>query len=200
MADDTKKTDDAAKKEEPKAKNKNEKAAGSSSILSWIIIAVIVVVCAGAGFSLGKLLAGSQKHETADPNKAAHKAAEPAKAENLKAEGSAPEAPKAWYFDLDPVVANLDEPGVTRYIRVTLTLEVDQEIDKKKGEEFLKEKKPVLTNWLAIYLAGLGLDDIRGNKNHMRIQSQILDAFNEKLFPGVKPQIKHILFKEFAVQ
>lgn len=200
MADDAKKTDDAAKKEEPKAENKNEKAAGSSGILSWIIIAVIVVVCAGAGFGLGKLLAGSQKPETADPNKAAHKSAEPAKAENLKAEGSAPEAPKAWYFDLDPVVANLDEPGVTRYIRVTLTLEVDQEIDKKKGEEFLKEQKPVLTNWLAIYLAGLGLDDIRGNKNHMRIQSQILDAFNEKLFPGAKPQIKHILFKEFAVQ
>jgi flagellar basal body-associated protein FliL len=200
MADDTKKTDDAAKKEEPKAKNKNEKAAGSSGILSWIIIAVIVVVCAGAGFGLEKLLAGSRKHQTADPNKEAHKAAEPAKAENLKAEGSAQEAPKTWYFDLDPVVANLDEPGVTRYIRVTLTLEVDQEIDKKKGEEFLKEKKPILTNWLAIYLAGLGLDDIRGNKNHMRIQSQILDAFNEKLFPGAKPQIKHILFKEFAVQ
>ena len=200
MADDTKKTDDAAKKEEPKAENKNEKAAGSSGILSWIIIAVIVVVCAGAGFGLEKLLAGSRKHETADPNKAAHKAAEPAKAENLKAEGSAQEAPKSWYFDLDPVVANLDEPGVTRYIRVTLTLEVDQEIDKKKGEEFLKEQKPILTNWLAIYLAGLGLDDIRGNKNHMRIQSQILDAFNEKLFPGAKPQIKHILFKEFAVQ
>ena len=200
MADDTKKTDDAAKKEEPKAENKNEKAAGSSGILSWIIIAVIVVVCAGAGFGLEKLLAGSLKHQTADPNKAAHKAAEPAKAENLKAEGSAQEAPKSWYFDLDPVVANLDEPGVTRYIRVTLTLEVDQEIDKKKGEEFLKEQKPILINWLAIYLAGLGLDDIRGNKNHMRIQSQILDAFNEKLFPGAKPQIKHILFKEFAVQ
>jgi len=200
MVDDIKKTDDAAKKEEPKAENKNEKAAGSSGILSWIIIAVIVVVCAGAGFGLEKLLAGSRKHETADPNKAAHKAAEPAKAENLKAEGSAQEAPKSWYFDLDPVVANLDEPGVTRYIRVTLTLEVDQEIDKKKGEEFLKEQKPILTNWLAIYLAGLGLDDIRGNKNHMRIQSQILDAFNEKLFPGAKPQIKHILFKEFAVQ
>ena len=128
------------------------------------------------------MLAGSRKHQTADPNKEAHKAAEPAKAENLKAEGSAQEAPKTWYFDLDPVVANLDEPGVTRYIRVTLTLEVDQEIDKKKGEEFLKEQKPILTNWLAIYLAGLGLDDIRGNKNHMRIQSQILDAFNEKLF------------------
>ncbi len=95
MADDTKKTDDATKKEEPKAENKNEKAAGGSSILPWIIIAVIVAVCAGAGFGLGKLLAGSQKHATADSNKAVHKAAEPAKAENLKAEGSAPEAPKA---------------------------------------------------------------------------------------------------------
>ncbi len=200
MADETKKTDDAAKKEVPKTEKKDEKAAGKSGILPWIIMAVIVVVCAGAGFGLGRLFAGTGKQQTAEPDKGVDKAAEPAKAENLKTEGAAAETAKTWFFDLEPVVANLDEPGVTRYIRVTLTLEIDQEIDKKKGEEFLKEQKPVLTNWLSIYLAGLSLDDIRGNKNHMRIQSQILDSFNEKLFPGAKPQIKHILFKEFAVQ
>ena len=77
---------------------------------------------------------------------------------------------------------------------------MNPEIDVKKGTAFIEEKKPILTNWLTIYLAGLSLEDIRGDRNLKRIQSQIVDAFNEKLFPDAKPQIKTILFKEFAIQ
>jgi len=73
-------------------------------------------------------------------------------------------------------------------------------VDEKEGTTFLNEKKPLLTNWLTVYLASLSLEDIRGDANLKSIQSQILDAFNEKLFPDSKPKIKHILFKEFAVQ
>jgi flagellar basal body-associated protein FliL len=73
-------------------------------------------------------------------------------------------------------------------------------VDEKDGNVFLDEKKPIITNWLTVYLASLSLGDIRGESNLKRIQSQILDAFNEKLFPDSKPKIKNILFKEFAVQ
>jgi len=83
---------------------------------------------------------------------------------------------------------------------VSLTLEVDSEIDPKKGAAFIESKKPLLKNWLAIYLASLNLEDIRGDRNLIRIQSQIRDAFNEKLFPDSKPQIKNVLIKEFAIQ
>ena len=54
--------------------------------------------------------------------------------------------------------------------------------------------------WLTVYLASLHLEDIRGDNNLKRIQSQVMDAFNEKLFPDSKPKIKNVLFKEFAVQ
>ncbi|GAH72149.1 unnamed protein product, partial [marine sediment metagenome] len=107
---------------------------------------------------------------------------------------------KTWYYELEPVVANLDVPGITRYVRAAITLEISAEVDQEKGIAFLEEKKPVLTNWLTIYLASLTLEDIRGDRNLRRIQSQILDSFNEKLFPDARPQIKHILFKEFAIQ
>jgi flagellar basal body-associated protein FliL len=81
-----------------------------------------------------------------------------------------------------------------------LTLEISSEMDEKKGTAFLDEKKPILTNWLTVYLASLRLDDIRGDSSLKRIQAQVLDGFNEKLFPDSKPKIKRILFKEFAVQ
>ena len=145
---------------------------------------------------LSRLLAGSSTSETDESSQQD----EPAQAEYLKANGSATDSQKNWYYDLEPVVANLDVPGVTRYVRATITLEINPEVEKKKGIALLEEKTPLLTNWLTIYLASLTLDDIRGDRNLKRVQLQILDAFNEKLFPDTKPQIKHILFKEFAIQ
>ena len=69
-----------------------------------------------------------------------------------------------------------------------------------KIEKLFAEKMPILTNWITIYLASLGLEDIRGDKNLKRMQAQILDALNEQVFPNQKPKIKHVLFKEFAIQ
>jgi len=182
------------KQEEPKAE-KTGKKTSIKRLLPWIILGVIVAVFAGAGFGLGRLFAGFGADK---PGQSAPQD-QLTQAENLKAVGSAG-AQKIWYYDLEPVVANLDEPNVTRYVRAVLTLEMSPEMNEKKGRSFLDEKKPILTNWLAIYLASLGLEDIRGEKNLKSIQSQILDVFNEKLFPNSKPQIKGVLFKEFAIQ
>jgi hypothetical protein len=53
---------------------------------------------------------------------------------------------------------------------------------------------------LTIYLAGLNIESTRGDKNLKRIQSEVCDLFNERLYPNAKPLIKGILIKEFAVQ
>ncbi|HUW17781.1 MAG TPA: flagellar basal body-associated FliL family protein [Sedimentisphaerales bacterium] len=192
---DLEKQKDAASQTDEKTEKAVEKTS-DSGFLQWIIMAVVVVLCAGAGFGLGRLFAGSRMPATAE----APEPSEPATAEDLRPDTSATDSRKAWYYDLEPVVANLNEPGVRRYIRVTLTLAINPQFTQKKGVAFLDEKKPLLTNWLTIYLASLSIDDIRGDRNLRRVQSQILDAFNEKLFPDAKPQIKDILFKEFAVQ
>ena len=189
------KTDDT-KEEEKEKQEKTEGKASGRGILPWIIMFVVVVLCAGAGFTLGRLFAGSRTPQAPG----ASEQDQSTQVENLQAKGSAGDSQKTWYFNLDPVVANLDVADVTRYVRASLILEVSSEMDEKKGRAFLDEKKPILTNWLTVYLASLGLDDIRGESSLKRVQSQILDVFNEKLFPDSKPKIKRILFKEFAVQ
>ena len=73
-------------------------------------------------------------------------------------------------------------------------------MNQKKGGAFLDEKKPILTDMLFVYLSGLSLKDIQGDKNLKSIQSRIREFFNEKLFPDSKPQIKRVLIKEFPVQ
>jgi flagellar basal body-associated protein FliL len=191
-------TDDTEQEEDSKTE-KSDKTVSNGGILPWIIMFVVVVVCGGAGFALARLFSGFRTHRAAEPSQQTN----PTQVENPKADNtdlSAGGSQKTWYYDLEPVVANLDVPGITRYVRAAITLEISAAVDREKGGAFLEEKKPLLKSWLTIYLASLTLEDTRGDRNLRRIQSQILDSFNDKLFPDSKPQIKHIFFKEFAIQ
>ncbi len=175
---------------------KSDKKSSSRRLLPWMTMAVIVVVCAGVGFVLGRFLGGPSATQAAGTAQQTQQA----NAQLLGTDDSAAQLEHTWYYDLEPVVANLDDPGVTRYVRVALTLQVSNEVPQKKGVAFLTEKVPVLKNLLTIYLASQTVDDMRGDRNLRRIQSEILEAFNEKLYPDAKPQIKGILFKGFAIQ
>jgi len=181
----------------PKAE-KSDKKSLIARFLPWIILFVVVLICAGAGLSVGRLFAGSGTPEAAESDSGSDASAQ---IEDLKADnGSAEDSAKVWYYDLDPVVANLNEPTVTRYVRASLILEMSADMDVKKGTVFLDKKKPILINWLTVYLSSLGLEDIRGDNNLRSIQSHIRDSFNEKLFPDSQSQIKQVLIKEFPVQ
>lgn len=183
-------------RQEPDETSNKEGSAQSSAggRWRWIIVGVVAALGAGAGFGLGRFLG---------PGSAAAKSAQQAgtvSAQLVKGDASETGSEKGWYFDLEPVVANLNEPSATRYVRVALTLEISTALDQKKTTTFLQEKTPLLKNWLTIYLASQTIEDMRGDRNLRRIQLEILDNFNEKLFPDASPHIKGALFKEFAIQ
>ena len=112
-----------------------------------------------------------------------------------------PEKPDepSWYYDLEPVIGNLNEPRAVRYVRLGLTLEISG-MAEKDGIAFFEQRKPLLKNWLTLYLNNLTLDDTRGEKNLREMQAQISDAFNQSLFPNSSPRIKRVLFKELSIQ
>ena len=186
------KKDKKGKKDDKKTET-GEKKSLVARFLPKVIIVVVVAIFAGTGFTIARLLAGSPASQTTG-------GAEQGQSENMDTEDSEDGSQKCWYYHMEPVIANLDVDDVTRYVKATLILEVSSEVDEAKGTTFLDEKKPIITNWLTVYLASLRLEDIRGESNLKRIQSQAMDAFNEKLFPDSKPKIKNILFQEFAVQ
>ena len=161
--------------------------------MTWLIPAGIVIAGLTGGFGLAQLLAGGGQPETTEV-----KVDDTKSFDDLLADST--NEKKIWSFDIEPVVANLDEPGVTRYARVAVTLELSSEMDSEKGMVFLEEKKPILRDWLTTYVAGLSLERVRGTSNLTRIKKEILEQFNELLFPESKPFIVKILFKEFAVQ
>lgn len=210
MADEKKETkEEKAPKASTEAKAPTEKEAPAKGkgLFVWLIL-VIVVLAGGVGGLALSMMTGDSV--AADPNAvhekpaAAHK---PKKAGGhgggeKKSEGSKVYEPgKPWMFDkLDSVVANLDEPGVTRYVRVSVILELSPNLDPIEGEVFLEEKKILLQDWMTTYLAGLSLEDVRGSRNLNRVKRDVLDQFNKLLFGPDEAYIEKILFKEFAVQ
>jgi flagellar basal body-associated protein FliL len=191
--DDTKKQDS---KEQEKME-KSEKKSLIKRIFPILIIIIVVCLCAGAGFGLGRFLGPEQS----EPSETDSGIGESENTENTRADIDAEDDSKdIWYYDLEPVVANLNEPSVARYVSITITLQIGSGLSERDGRALIDKKIPILTDWLTVYLAGRSLEDIRGDKNLKSIQSQILDAFNEELFPDSKPIIKQILFRNFAVQ
>lgn len=191
MADETKTTDSKSEK----GGTLKKETARKSSVLGWLILFSVVVAGATGGFALSQLVGG------ADPVPG-----ETESAENPgQDEGAFPavggQTGGTWPYDkVEPVVANLDEPGVTRYIRATVMLEINGGVDRVQMEEFLNEKNPIVKDWLTTYFAGLSLEDVRGSRNLSRIKQEIQDHLNEMLFPESRPMVKRVLFKEFAVQ
>lgn len=188
---------------EPKKKQANEQSpeqesqprkGKGSKLMPYLMPVLTIVLCAAGGFAAGRLF-GTRGH-------AQNVSAAEAVGEDLpplppiKTSG----AESSWYYDLEPVVANLNEPGVTRYVRATLTLEISGHLSEKDGIPFLAERMPLLKNLLTLFIANLTLNDIRGERNLRQVQSQIADTFNQGLFPNSQPCIKRILFKELSIQ
>ncbi len=182
---------------EQKTEQKTEKkpAAGSSNKTVWIIAAAVALVSAGGGYGISVLSADTSMNMFRPSAPAQASTEEP----QLAVEN--PTGKEAtWYYKLDPVVANLDEPGALRYIRLAVYLEMDGAAQQAQCQAMIDSKKPMLINWLQLYLAGRSLEEVKGERYLKTMQVQILEGYNQILFPNAKSLIKGVLFGELNIQ
>jgi len=83
-----------------------------AKILPWLIIGAVVVGFATGGFLVGRLFGTRGQAQTASAQQAS--SAENAIQELDPLTGK----DEGWFYEVDPVTANLNEPGVTRYARI----------------------------------------------------------------------------------
>jgi flagellar basal body-associated protein FliL len=160
--------------------------------LPWLIVVAAPAVLAATGFLVGRTFGTRAQVASAGELGSSEAAAKSFDTKKTKNE--------SWFYDLDPVVANLNEPGVTRYVRVSLTLEITTAWPQEEAKPFMDQKKPLMKHWLTLYLANLTMDEARGERNLVRIQNHICEALNQGLFPDGNDQIKDVLLREFAIQ
>lgn len=155
-----------------------------SGKLGWIIVAL------GAGGLGAAMPYALPAHLRPGPS---HAAAAP----------SAPPSPAAHvlpaYVDFGEVVVNIDEGRLNRYLRVSITLQVNA-TEKEEIKAKLETHRAVLKNWLLSYLSDKDMEDIRGATGQNRLRREIQDQFNTVLFPDGYDRIQQVLFQEFNIQ
>lgn len=161
--------------------NEDEPAGRLASILRIGVLAGVVIIGAVSGYAVKNLVTAS--------------AETPAIEEDQEAEG----AGEQEYYDFEPVTVTLNTRQKDRYLRATITLALAKKTFSKTAP-LIDSKKPLLKDKLITYLSGLGLADVGDSAHLNKIRREILQTFNQALWPDEKPQIDHLLFKEFALQ
>ncbi|HET9626311.1 MAG TPA: flagellar basal body-associated FliL family protein [Kofleriaceae bacterium] len=94
--------------------------------------------------------------------------------------------------DLDPFIVNLDEPGISRYLKITLELE----LMPKVPEEVIAKNKQLIRDTVLSHLSGLHVKDTLGAEAKDKIRTDLMAKLT-KLFPD---KIRRMFFQEFVVQ
>lgn len=95
-------------------------------------------------------------------------------------------------FAMEPFVCNLDEPGTSRYLKVTLELELFPD-----AEPALTKSKQLVRDMILSHLSGLHLKDTLGSEAKDHIRTDVM-AKLEKMLGANK--IRRLFFSEFVVQ
>lgn len=96
-------------------------------------------------------------------------------------------------YPLDTFTVNLKSDAGRRYLKVTMSLELD-------GEELsleLDAKSPVLRDRIIRILTSKTLEEISSKKGKSKVSSQIIDTLNAMISDG---DVKGIYFTEFVIQ
>ncbi len=96
-------------------------------------------------------------------------------------------------YPLDTFTVNLKSDAGRRYLKVTMSLELE-------GEELsieLDNKSPVLRDRVIRILTSKSLEEISSKKGKQKISEQIMDTLNAMISDG---RIQGIYFTEFVVQ
>ncbi len=99
----------------------------------------------------------------------------------------------------DPVVVNLNEDRLTRYLKIKILLVVDAR-DEKPVTELVLKKKPALRNWLIANLSDKSLPEVSGAAGLNKMRREIWHQFNGELFSDGSEKVLDIFFEEFVVQ
>jgi flagellar basal body-associated protein FliL len=155
-----------------------------------LALLVVGLAAGGAGFAAPYFLPASLRPD-------AHAAEAETETDEHATETAA--AAKPAYIDFGDAVVNLDEGRLNRYLRITLTLQVD-ELHKDEIEDKVETNRAVLKSWLLSYLSDKDMEAIRGAAGQNRLRREIQDHFNSVLFPDGYDRIHEVLFQEFNIQ
>lgn len=153
-------------------------ASSNGAKTSKVVVALLVLNLGASGFSTFKLAT-----------------AQPASAAPATAELTAPSTTEVTgpVVSLAPFVVNLDEPGQSRYLKVTLQFE----LVKPEAEAVIEKNKQVIRDAILSHLSGLKLADTLGTAAKDKLRVDILKKTEDIVG---EHKVRRMFFQEFVVQ
>ena len=115
-------------------------------------------------------------------------------------EGQADASAPMQYVSLSSTVVNLAGGRMTRYLQVTVSLEVKKDSAEPVRQLATETQKSVFKNWLITYLSDKRLEEVEGSAAIRRLQREIQDGFNAILAAHGPHRVESVLFEEYNVQ
>ena len=67
-------------------------------------------------------------------------------------------------------------------------------------KEHVEKHKTALKSWMISHIAGKTMKDVAGSVGVNRLQREILERFDDILYPAGDSPLKAVLFEEYLVQ
>ncbi len=167
----------------------------SGNMLMIIIIVVLVLIIVGGGVLAFLLMGDDEEAVSQSEPQAIEKSAE--SKPKRKSSGNYDDSRKlsdiGILYPLDTFTVNLKSDAGRRYLKVTMSLELE-------GEELsleLDSKSPVLRDRVIRILTSKSLEEISSKKGKQKVSDQIQDTLNAMISDG---SIEGIYFTEFVIQ
>ncbi len=159
----------------PAEPKKDDKPRGKGSKLLPLLV---LMNLGGTGFTAFKVMTAQPAHAEPPP--------EPPKVP-LTNEVVGPVVP------MEPFVVNLDEPGTSRYLKLTIQLE----LISPEAEAVITKNKQVMRDAILSHLSGLKHADTLGSKAKELLRTAIMEKVEKTIGPN---HVRRMFFQEFVVQ
>ena len=180
--------------EETTEESAPEEKKSSNMLMIIIIVVLFLIIIIGA--VVGVLLMGGDEESVAQPAPQMQQKRAPRMSNNKSAaafEDNRALSDIGILYPLDTFTVNLKSDSGRRYLKVTLSLEL-------QGEELsieLDAKSPVLRDRIIRILSSKTLEEISSKKGKQKVEQQIMDTLNSMISDGM---VNGIYFTEFVIQ
>ncbi|MEN8302449.1 MAG: flagellar basal body-associated protein FliL [Campylobacterota bacterium] len=180
--------------EESTEEEQQPKEKKSNMLMIIIIIVLILIILIGATVGI-LLMSGDDEAEISSPPPAQERTVSKSKRSSSSSnyDESRQLSEIGILYPLDTFTVNLKSDAGRRYLKVTMSLELE-------GEELsleLDAKSPVIRDRVIRILTSKTLEEISSKKGKQKVSSQIMDTLNSMISDGT---IRGIYFTEFVIQ
>ncbi len=172
--------------------DENEGGVDAKKIILFVVLPLFALVAIGGGLyftgMLDKFLGkGGEAEQHGEAEAGGH--GKSSGGHGKKAEGTA----GAYFLEIPNMTVNLSADGETRYLRLSVQLELGSPGDVQEVEAVM----PRVVDQFQTYLRELRVRDLRGSQGIYRLQMELLARVNAAAYPI---EVKDVLFQEILIQ